>query len=178
MTEVLDRFRSSTWGWLRGTLAGWGTLFLLMVGAGSTFWFLVQGTLHGRAWVGPVLLAAGLIIVAVKWIGNLATTYEVTPDRLILHKGIFVKSIDEVELYRVKDVRIDFTIVNQMADIGTISIASSDETTSRGALVIRDVTRARARREQLRTLVDTARRQRGVREIDMVHEDLGGDLTQ
>ena len=148
MTQVIDRFRSSTWGWLRGTLAGWATLLLCLVGV-------------------------GLIIVLIKWIANLATTYEVTDDRLILHKGILAKSIDEIELYRVKDVRIDFTIINQMADIGTITITSSDETTREAPLVIRDVDHARARRERLRELVNAARRQRGVREIDMVHEDLG-----
>ncbi len=148
MTQILDRFRSSTWGWLRGTLAGWGTLLLCLVGV-------------------------GLIIVLVKWIANLATTYEVTEDRLILHKGILAKSIDEIELYRVKDVRIDFSIVNQMADIGTITITSSDETTRDAPLVIRDVDQARARREKLRELVNTARRARGVREIDMVQEGLG-----
>ena len=147
MPQTIDRFRSSTWGWLRGTLAGWATLALCLVGV-------------------------GLVIVLVKWIGNLATTYEVTDDRLILYRGIFSKSIDEIELYRVKDVRIDFTLINQWADIGTISIASSDETTRAGALVIRDVERARQRREELRTLVNTARKSRGVREIDMVHEDL------
>ncbi|MES2442609.1 MAG: PH domain-containing protein [Pseudomonadota bacterium] len=173
MSQVLDRFRSSTWGWLRGTLAGWGTLFLLLVGTGSTFWFLAQGTLQGRAWVGPVVLLAGIGIVVIKWIGNLAVTYEVTADRLILHKGILVKSIDEIELYRIKDVRIDFTIINQTADIGTISIASSDETTREAPLVIRDVDHARARRETLRGLVNEARRLRGVREVDMVHEDIG-----
>ncbi|MBC9033506.1 PH domain-containing protein [Sphingomonas sp. JC676] len=148
MTQVIDRFRSSTWGWLRGTLAGWGTLLLCLVGV-------------------------GLIIILVKWIANLATTYEVTSDRLILHKGIFSKSIDEIELYRVKDVRIDFTIINQMADIGTITITSSDETTRDAPLIIRDVDHARARRENLRDLVNTARRARGVREFDMVHEDFG-----
>jgi uncharacterized membrane protein YdbT with pleckstrin-like domain len=173
MPQVLDRFRSSTRGWLLGTLAGWGTIFLLLVGAGATFWFLAQGELHGRAWVGPVVLVAGLAILVWKWFGNLATTYEVTPDRLILHKGIVNKSIDEIELYRVKDVRIDFTIINQIADIGTITIASSDETTRDAPLAIRDVAQARARRETLRELVDTARRQRGVREIDMVQEGIG-----
>jgi uncharacterized membrane protein YdbT with pleckstrin-like domain len=146
MTPVIDRFRSSTWGWARGTIAGWLTLLLCLVGV-------------------------GFVILAVKWIAYLATTYEVTEDRLILHKGIFVKSIDEVELYRVKDVRIDFTLINQWADIGTITIASSDETTRDAPLVIRDVEDARGRREQLRGLVNVARRLRGVREIDMVHED-------
>jgi uncharacterized membrane protein YdbT with pleckstrin-like domain len=146
MTQVIDRFRSSTAGWLRGTLAGWGTLLLCLVGI-------------------------GLIIVLVKWIANLAVTYEVTEDRLILHKGILVKSIDEIELYRIKDVRIDFSLINQWADIGTITIASSDETTRDAPLVIRDVDHARARREKLRELVNAARRLRGVREFDMVHEE-------
>ncbi|HEX8302081.1 PH domain-containing protein [Sphingomonas sp.] len=145
---IQDSFRSSTWGWARGTLAGWVTLLLCLVGI-------------------------GLVILLTKWVANLATTYEVTEDRLILHKGILVKSIDEIELYRVKDVRIDFTVINQMADIGTITITSSDETTRDAPLVIRDVEQARARREKLRTLVDAARRKRGVREIDMVQEGLG-----
>lgn len=176
MSQVIDRFRSSTWGWLRGSLAGWGTLLLLLAGLGATLYFLAQGTLTGSAWVAPVLLVVAVVIIVVKWIANLAVTYELTADRLILHKGILVKSIDEVELYRVKDVRIDFTIVNQTANIGAITITSSDETTRDAPLVIRDVADARARRERLRELVDTARRNRGVREIDMVQEDLGGAL--
>lgn len=170
---MIDRFRSSTWGWLRGTLAGWGTLFITLVGLGSSFWFLAHGVLQGRAWAGPLLLVAGLAIMAWKWIANLATTYELTAERLILHKGILAKSIDEIELYRVKDVRIDFTIIEQTADIGRITITSSDETTRDAPLVIRDVPQARARREKLRDMVDAARRQRGVREIDMVQEGIG-----
>lgn len=170
---MIDRFRSSTKGWLLGTLAGWGTLLLLVLGLIATFYFTAQGAFTGAAFLAPAALFAGIAIIAVKWIGNLATTYEVTNDRLILHKGILVKSIDEIELYRVKDVRIDFSIVNQIADIGAISITSSDETTRDAPLVIRDVPQARARREKLRDLVNTARRQRGVREFDMVHEDFG-----
>lgn len=143
---VIDRFRSSTWGWARGTLAGWLTLLLCLVGV-------------------------GLLILLAKWVANLAVSYELTEDRLVLHRGIFVKSIDEIELYRVKDVRIDFTLINQIADIGTITITSSDETTRDAPLVIRDVAHARARREQLRELVNAARRLRGVREFDMVAEE-------
>jgi len=151
MAQTIDRFRSSTWGWLRGTLAGWGTLLLCLVGV-------------------------GLLIILVKWIHNLGTTYEVTEDRLILHKGIFSKSIDEIELYRIKDVRIDFTLLEQWADIGTITIASSDDTTRNGPLVIPEVDHARARSEKLRELVNAARLQRGVREFDMVHEDMSDPI--
>ncbi len=111
MDQVTDRFRSSTWGWLRGTLLGWLTLLLCFVGV-------------------------GLIIILVKWIDNLSTTLEITPERLIIRRGIFNKSIDEIELYRVKNIRIDFTLINQLADIGTLSILSSDETTRDAPLVI------------------------------------------
>lgn len=142
MPEVLDRFRSSTWGWLRGTLLGWLTLLLCLVGV-------------------------GLVIILVQWIRFLGVTYELTEDRLILRKGIFVKSIDEIELYRVKDVRMDFTLVNQWAGIGTIGVDSSDETTREGALVIPYIERAAERREELRRLVDVARQKRRVRELDV-----------
>ncbi len=145
MPEVLDRFRSSTWGWLRGTLFGWLTLLLCLVGVGF------------------------LIILAV-WIRNLDVTYELTEDRLILRKGIFVKSIDEIELYRVKDVRMDFTLVNQWAGIGTLGVDSSDETTRDGPLVIPHIERAAERREELRRLVDAARQKRRVRELDVASD--------
>lgn len=145
MPEVLDRFRSSTWGWLRGTLAGWLTLLLCLVGV-------------------------GLVIALIQWIRFLGVTYELTEDRLILRKGVFVKSIDEIELYRVKDVRMDFTLINQWAGIGTIGIDSSDETTRDGALVMPYIERAAERREELRRLVDTARQKRRVRELDVSSE--------
>ena len=147
MPQSLDTFRSSTWGWLRGTLAGWGTLLLCLV-------------------------LVGFVIIAVKWFENLTTTYELTEDRLILHRGIFNKSIDEIELYRVKDIRIDFSLIQQWAGIGTITLISSDETTGSTPLVISDIEMAKERREKLRDLVNAARRLRGVREIDMVQEPL------
>ena len=168
MDDARDTFRSSTLGWLKGTLAGWGTIFLILGGIVLTL-LLPDGD------VGPwplALTAIGFLIILVKWIQNLAATYEITEERLIIRRGILFKSIDEIELYRIKDVRIDFTLINQWAGIGTICVSSSDETTRAGDLVMPHVERAQARREELRRLVDTARQKRRVREIDMVHEDI------
>jgi uncharacterized membrane protein YdbT with pleckstrin-like domain len=147
MEQPLDTFRSSTSGWLRGSLAGWATLLLCLVGI-------------------------GLIIVLVKWIENVSTTYQLTQDRLIIRSGIFSKSIDEIELYRVKDIRMNYSLIGEWAGIGTITLVTSDETTRGAPLVIRDVAGALQRREALRDLVDKARQRRGVREIDMVPEAL------
>ena len=136
--------------------------------AGILLWLLNTANL-GMYWVAVSLLAIGIFVW--RWFENLASKYELTEERLIIRKGIIAKSVDEIEMYRIKDVRINFSIINQLVGLGTISISSSDETTRNGDLVIRDLEGAQARREQLRRLVDTARQKRRVREIDMVHED-------
>ena len=172
MTEpALDRFRSSTIGWLRGTLAGWGTALLFVTGIVLTIAGIGQRLVDVPG-LPLILTAIATGIIATVWVKNMAAAYEITDERLIVRRGIFIKSIDEVELYRVKDVRLDFTLINQMAGIGTITIGSSDETTRSGQLALRNIEHAHDRREQLRRLVNTARQKRQVREIDMIHEDI------
>lgn len=162
MDAPLDTFRPSTKGWLLGTLAGWGTILLAIAGIVLTFME------YGLYWI--ALTAIALLIVLWRWLENMASKYEITEERLIIRRGILSKSIDEIELYRIKDVRIDFSLINQIAGIGRLTIASSDETTRDGDLVIAGIDRAQERRETLRRLVDAARQRRRVREIDM-HED-------
>lgn len=167
MDERLDTFRSSTLGWLIGTAAGLGTILIGLAGIVLAAMGVAELGLYWLA-----LSVAALVIVAVKWVQNLAATYEVTEERLIIRRGIIFKSVDEIELYRIKDARIDFSLLNQFAGIGRITISSSDETTRSGDLVIPEIQKAQDRREHLRRLVDTARQKRRVREIDMVHEDI------
>ena len=164
---VADSFRSSLGGWLYGTAAGLGTVFLGVVGIATTV--AVAGDWGAKP---LVLTALAVLIVLYKWVETMSSRYEITPQRLIIRQGIFMKSIDEIELYRIKDVRLNFSLLNQMAGIGTICLTSSDETTRTGEMVIRQVPDAQRRREELRRLVDAARQQRGVREFDMVREPM------
>lgn len=167
MDAVRDTFRASLGGWLWGSAAGIGTILLGVAG----IVIVVAKAGDWGAW--PLLLTGlALAILAVRWLDTLASRYEITDQRLIIRRGIFMKSIDEIELYRIKDLRLNFSLLNQMAGIGTICLASSDETTHGAELVMRDVPQAQTRRETLRALVDAARRQRGVRELDMVRETL------
>ena len=162
-----DHFRPSLGRWLVGTTAGLGTLLLGLAGIGV----LVGVAGEWGPW--PLALTGlALLIVFVKWLQVMSIKYTLTPERLIVRSGILMKSIDEIELYRIKDVRMDFSLLNQIAGIGSICVTSSDETTRSGQLVMHNVPRAQERREELRRLVDAARQRRGVREIDMVREDL------
>ena len=167
MDEVRDSFRPSTAGWLRGTAAGLGTVLVGIAG----FAIMVGAAGDWGAW--PLALTGlALLIVLWKWLQNMAAKYEITSERLIVRRGIIFKSIDEIELYRVKDVRMDFSLLNQWAGIGNICVTSSDETTRVGDLVMRNIGKAQTRREELRRLVDAARQKRGVREIDMAHDHM------
>jgi uncharacterized membrane protein YdbT with pleckstrin-like domain len=162
MEQSSDSFRAAFGGWLWGTAAGLGTILLGLAGIGLT----VGAGGDWGAW--PLLLTgAALVIVLFRWLEVMSSLYELTAERLVLRRGIFLKSIDEIELYRIKDVRMDFSLLNQMAGIGTICITSSDETTRNRELKMRFVPKAKQRREMLRALVDAARRKRGVREMDM-----------
>ena len=163
MDAPLDTFRPSTKGWLIGTLAGWGTILLAIAGIALAFME------YGRYWI--ALSGFALLVILWRWLENMAAKYEITEERMIIRRGILAKSIDEIELYRIKDIRIEFTIINQIAGIGRITISSSDETTRDGDLVLANIERAQERRETLRRLVDAARQKRRVREIDM-HEDV------
>jgi uncharacterized membrane protein YdbT with pleckstrin-like domain len=166
MNPVHDSFRPSTAGWLRGTAAGLGTVLLGLAG----FAVLIGAAGEWGAW--PLALTGlALLIVLWKWLQNMAAQYELTPERLVVRRGLVLKSIDEIELYRIKDVRMHFSLLNQWAGIGTICLTSSDETTRNGQLVMRHIERAQARRETLRRLVDNARQARRVREIDMSHDE-------
>ncbi|KQN31840.1 hypothetical protein ASF00_03435 [Sphingomonas sp. Leaf34] len=142
MERPVDEFRSSTRRWLLGSFAGWGTLVTCLVGI-------------------------GFVLIGVRWLRNRSAAYEITDQRLIIKRGILFKTIDEVELYRIKDVRLGYSLLNQMTDIGTITLTSSDRTTNGGEFTLRDIPMARDRREGLRTLVDRARQRRGVRELDV-----------
>lgn len=139
--RAVDEFRSSTARWLFGSFAGWATLLLCFAGL-------------------------GLLILGHRWLRNMSSHYAVTDQRLIVRRGILIKTVDEIELYRVKDVRLEYSLLNQMVDIGTIALTSSDPSTAGGAFVLRDVPMARDRREGLRGLVERARIRRGVRELD------------
>lgn len=162
MDQSKDTFRSSFGGWLFGTAIGLATVLLGLAGIALT-------ALSAGEWgVWPLLMTlAALLIVGWRWIEVMSSLYEITGERLILRRGIVFKSIDEVELYRIKDVRMNFSLLNQMVGIGNIGVTSSDETTRNHDLVIRHVPKAKQRREMLRALVDAARRRRGVREMDM-----------
>lgn len=151
--------RSSTIGWLFGSLSGWGMVILCIAP------LIVAANLPYEGIVLPcvAVTAIFLFFIFLKWIENISSKYEITNQRLIIKRGIIIKSVDEIELFRVKDIFIQFSLLGQMMNIGSMALRSSDNS---GNLVMRDIPNARHVRETLRGLVMKERQRKRVREID------------
>lgn len=114
------------------------------------------------------LLAVPVLILMCLF--NATSRFSLEGDRLFMRRGLLFRSEEEIELYRVKDIRVTFSVIQQMFGNGTLELISSDQTGTgrarRKSLIVRNVEGAREIREELRRRVEAARRRAGVREFD------------
>lgn len=92
------------------------------------------------------------------------TQYELTEQTLTLHTGVLNKAIDDVELYRIKDIRLEQPILLRIFGLGNIYLITSDQTNPN--VTLKAINNSKELRAKLRQLVEIARKTRGVREFD------------
>lgn len=110
-------------------------------------------------------LIAPLFIMVWKWLVIWNTRYELTTERLKTRVGVINKKMDELELYRVRDYKLDQPLMLRLFSLGNIILQTSDR--SNPVVMLRAVPDAEQLREQIRALVEECRRQKGVREVDV-----------
>lgn len=114
--------------------------------------------------IGSYWLILPLFIALWTWLVTWNTEYILTPERLILRHGVFNKQIDELELYRVKDYRLEKPFYLRIFSLGNISLVTSDRT--HPVVRLYAVNNSDGLREHIRTFVEKRRWQMGVREFD------------
>lgn len=122
--------------------------------------------------IAPFTMGLSLIVLAYIALKYLTSRYVLDGDRLRITQGIIFRKEEEIELYRVKDVKATFSVIQQIFGTGNIVITSSDTTgfptgRRRAMFIIGNVSDARNLRETIRTLVEGNRAQKNVREFDM-----------
>jgi uncharacterized membrane protein YdbT with pleckstrin-like domain len=100
-----------------------------------------------------------------KWLVVKLTQYELTSERLKIRSGVINRKLDELELYRVRDYRLDQPLSLRVFSLGNIVLTTSDKTTP--VVVLRAIRDAERVREELRTYVESCRTSKRVREIDI-----------
>lgn len=90
--------------------------------------------------------------------------YTLTNQRLVEQSGIFVKQVESVELYRVKDLSVSGTLAQTMVGRGRIIVQSTDTTSP--TLLINAVPDPMVVSHLVRETVERCRAARGVRAFD------------
>lgn len=103
-----------------------------------------------------------------RWLKTRNHVYEITTQRIRETTGILSKQTDDLELYRVKDMRLEQPFFLRLFGAGNIRLMTSDRTSEDFVLrAVRPKEGPRALMDQIRRCVEIRRDQKRVREVDM-----------
>lgn len=105
-----------------------------------------------------VLVALLLGCLPAVYCKRIYTTYTLTNKRLIIISGIFTKDVDEIELFRVADSTCKQSLIDMWANLGTITVVSTDRT---GTIVMHKIPYPNQVRDNLREAYMQARSDKG-----------------
>jgi len=143
--------------------AGWFFTFLFIV---PVVWGIWNGlTTHNSAWYLFCLLLVPIGIALWKALIVHGTRFTLTSERLRIQRGVLSKSLEEIELYRVKDTALHQSFAQRVAGLGAVELLTSDETLP--TALLSNIHRPHDVREAVRRQVEAVRRARGVRELDV-----------
>jgi uncharacterized membrane protein YdbT with pleckstrin-like domain len=103
-------------------------------------------------------------IIFIKIFDTRFINYTLTSERLIIKKGILTRTTDEIELYRVKDIRLVEPILQRLVGLSVIEITSSDR--SNPNLSLSGIKNGDELRNTMRNQVERLRTNKNVREVD------------
>jgi uncharacterized membrane protein YdbT with pleckstrin-like domain len=117
---------------------------------GSLFWGIV---------LLPVLI--GLFLLLRVWYRTKAVRYRLTTQRLFVQTGLVAKKLEEVELFRVKDVTLSQGFLQRLLGVGTVVVLSSDDTAPR--LELAGIRQPMEVKETIRNAFRASRQREGMR---------------
>lgn len=94
------------------------------------------------------------------------TKYMLTEDRLFVEKGFLTSTLEEENLYRVRDISVTRTLGQRLFGLGTVKVFSTDA--SNGETVLESIRNPIEVKEEIVRLVDAARRKHGIRASEML----------
>ena len=136
-------------------------IFSALVAAGivvASIWF----------WQWPPGAALALLPVLYafwKWLIVRSRQYQLTTERLLMSYGVFSKTTDSLELYRVKDLRMTQPFSLRLFGLENIELTTSDQSSP---LVVLDyMPQGLQLGDKIRAQVETCRVQKGTREVEL-----------
>ncbi len=127
-----------------------------------------------RAYLGSVLwgvallpvFGLGLLLLLRVWYLVASTRYRLTTQRLFAQKGLIAKNLEEVELFRVKDVTLSQGVLQRLLGVGTVVVLSTDDTAPR--LELAGIRNPMEAKEKIRGAFRAARQREGMRMAEFI----------
>ena len=110
-------------------------------------------------------LVVPIFIAIWKWVVVHNIRYELTSERLRIRRGVLNKELDELELYRVRDYRLEQPFWLRLFSLGNVTITSTD--VSQPQVTLRAIPDSERVRELIRRNVEDCRTKKGVRSLDL-----------
>lgn len=156
MTQV--SVEDSVW---KGSPSQWLNIGSYTAGIIAIVGMVIGGMFFPPAFIGLVLPLGWMIW---SYLTVRTQVFELTSERLRITHGIINQTMDEIELYRVKDTQMIRSWWMRLTGLASISMETSDRTMP--TLVIPAIRGGLELREQLRKRVESQRDKKRVREMD------------
>lgn len=108
------------------------------------------------------------------WLKVKSRVYTLTSERLLIEDGVFNKTQDTLELYRVRDLQVTAAFTQRIFGLENVHLLATDLTTE--SLVLDHVPAALNLRDKLRNSIEECRKRKGVREVGLDLEPGAGPL--
>ena len=141
--------RRHSWKSLAGPLAG-----SILLGA----LFVVAAVLSGLWFLGLLAPLPPAAVLVWGWVRRAGSSYRVYADRVEMEQGVLSRRIENVELFRVRDLGVKQGFLGRLFDFGEVYVHSTDA--SAPDVVLADIDHPREFYQTLRDLVTESRAHR------------------
>jgi uncharacterized membrane protein YdbT with pleckstrin-like domain len=119
---------------------------------------------RNAGWFAACILVLPIPVALWKWLETRNTLYTLTDERLKFTRGVFTRTTEDLELYRVRDTKFSQGVLERMVGLGHIDLFTTDETSPEVRLPF--IPDAESVREKIRALVEARRDAKRVRYLD------------
>lgn len=131
-------------------------------------WIGRSSQLQNLGWFLACLLVIPIPIAIYRWLQTRTQVYTLTDQRLKTTRGILSKVTEDLELYRVRDTRLQQSVWQRLFGLGEVVLNTTDASTP--VVTLRWLPQAESLREKIRALVEARREAKGVRTLEGGHE--------
>ena len=111
-----------------------------------------------------ILLFWTVILPLIVYLRTRFTIYELTEERFREKTGILSQTIEELELYRVRDYTVEKPFIMRLFGLGNLTLLTSDKTNPK--IYLYAIKNVESVRDLFRKNVEATRKKTGTKEVD------------